>query len=193
MVGSGLGIILGNLPALSLDIEGHGNIDSIIVYLELMFVMFTLAVYGYLATGAKWSYACLLWAGFGGVQMLGNAKGMYLGSQGHDDKWYIEDTSSLYLRVMDNFCGCVMILLVDILWASGLGVRTADQVAEAVPQCLDDLAQLVEALRDGKLLQAETAILQSLQGRIRLARYLDHGLLSALQVRACEFDSRPLG
>ena len=70
ILGVGMGLGVGNVPAILIlsgtradDLTSTTSMLRIFTYFVVMFVMWTLAMYGYLAPGSKYSSACLLWAG----------------------------------------------------------------------------------------------------------------------------------
>jgi len=148
ILGVGMGLALGNLPAAMLlkpeCYESHCFAHyptGPIVYLQLMFIQWAVAVYGYLATGSRFSYACLLWAGFSGVQMLQSMHTPY-GRHHHSTD------SSLFLSTMDNMLGCFIVFGVDIIASHLLVSRTVEQVATHVTQSLQAVANMIGRLRD---------------------------------------------
>mmetsp|Transcript_66787 Transcript_66787/g.159793 ORF Transcript_66787/g.159793 Transcript_66787/m.159793 type:complete len:1008 (-) Transcript_66787:151-3174(-) len=150
MVGVALGLVFGNMPALVL-INGDGTYQSefaffpqgLLIYGALMNLMFFGAMYGYLATGSRYSYACLLWAGFGGSFMLIHLKALAPGATLPP-----EDAGALFLDMMDNFVGCMLVFVVDIVYIKCFKGHASSRVAKAIPACLDDVASVVTAFRD---------------------------------------------
>ncbi len=152
MLGVALGIYVGNLPEALLMQKGlveqkHDILaarsfyhypQGLIMYLALMFMMWMVAIYGYLATGAKYSYACLLWAGFGGVQMLKRLK-LTLPLPTNVDSEYV-----LFMDTMDCFAGCLIIFFVDLLAAYLTSEGASDRVAKTLPECLASVASVVD-------------------------------------------------
>lgn len=173
ILGVGIGLALGNLPAVMLLKQECYTDDCFIhypqgpiVYLQLMFAQWALAMYGYLATGSKYSYACLLWAGFSGVQML---RSMYTpnGRQGT-----LSD-SKLFESTMDNMLGCFIVFAVDILAAHLTDSRTTEQVATNLPQCFNNVSSILTKLRDGGCTKDATGDLAALKRSIEASRFWD--------------------
>lgn len=146
VIGTSMGIMIGNLPASLLLMSDHSagthfvyGWHGLLLYFIAMFVIFTVAVYGALASSggfARWNYASLLFAGFGGVQML-----QALAMVGHIwEGWGL----ACFEDLMDTFAGCLFVFLVDLSFEVIIGEGTWD----AVQRCLEDVAELLEQLRD---------------------------------------------
>ena len=71
ILGVGMGLAVGNVPAIlilsgtgaeaNLSLTSTSSLLRIFAYFVVMFIMWTLAMYGYLAPGSKYYRACLLW------------------------------------------------------------------------------------------------------------------------------------
>lgn len=143
--GVAMGLFLGAVPFMVLrkpycssdsDSCFHSMPQGLIIYLECMFVIWTVPIYGYLATFSKHAYAYLLWAGFGGVGLLNNL--MKHGATSYKGWW---DT------LMDNLIACLIVFLVDSVFAVFTATRNAESLKAALPKCLDDAAAVFEGDR----------------------------------------------
>jgi len=193
MIGISLGYILGNLPGLLLQdglaMSPDGKFTSctaVALYLALMFIMWGIAIYGYLAPrptiGTNWSYACLLWAGFGGWQMLARL------SPSVAMKSFEKRQARMFQSLIDGYLGCVIVLVVDLCFARFFGKRVTDEVANVLPLCLEDIASAVRALRQdeegvvanglGELKQ-HISLCRDLDGEVRKMDLVWNGRLSA--------------
>mmetsp|Transcript_19359 Transcript_19359/g.58234 ORF Transcript_19359/g.58234 Transcript_19359/m.58234 type:complete len:907 (-) Transcript_19359:36-2756(-) len=168
MVGVGLGLGVGSVPALlvmqgaALD-GGQSEVflQGLTIYIVVMFIMWTMAMYGYLAPGSKYSYACLLWVAHSGTQMLR-----------HVPKY--DRARGLFLDVIDNMLACLIVFVVDMLWAYVSGASTSEQARAAVVRCVEDAAAVAEALEDAKGGDMADIDVVELQEHIKTAR-LWHG------------------
>eukprot|EP00971_Amphidinium_carterae_P017454 344098-Amphidinium_carterae.1 len=86
--------------------------------------MFFGAMYGYVATGSRYSYACLLWAGFGGAFML-----VHLKALAPETAMVPESAGALFLDMMDNLTGCMIVFIVDILYIKCFRGHASSRVA----------------------------------------------------------------
>eukprot|EP00927_Polykrikos_kofoidii_P086034 TRINITY_DN9520_c0_g1_i1.p1 TRINITY_DN9520_c0_g1~~TRINITY_DN9520_c0_g1_i1.p1 ORF type:complete len:928 (-),score=91.49 TRINITY_DN9520_c0_g1_i1:308-3043(-) len=163
MLGAGLGLTVGNAPAL-LVLQGFAENDKspfflpcFIIYCVLMFVMWVMAIYGYLAKNSKYSYACVIWAAFGSAHMVRHIP-------------VFNPKHGLFLEVMDNFVACLIVFLVDLLWTHYSGSGTSRQAKAAVIRCISDTAAMVDKLRDGNI---DDVHIEAFQDHIKRARHLD--------------------
>ena len=65
ILGVGMGLAVGNVPAILILSGTSADTSSMLrffAYFVVMFIMWTLAMFGYLAPGSKYYRACLLWA-----------------------------------------------------------------------------------------------------------------------------------
>ena len=66
ILGVGMGLAVGNVPAILIlsgtSAEKTSSMLRFFAYFVVMFIMWTLAMFGYLAPGSKYYRACLLWA-----------------------------------------------------------------------------------------------------------------------------------
>lgn len=167
MVGVGLGLGIGSVPALlvmqgsTLD-GGESNvfIQGLTIYLVVMFIMWALVMYGHLAPGSKYGYACLVWVGFSGTQMLR-----------HVPKY--DHARGLFMNIIDNMLACLIIFLVDMIWAYVGGDSTPEQARGAVVKCVEDCASIATAVQDSSA-EALTGIsISAMQEHIKNARFWD--------------------
>jgi len=173
ILGVGIGLALGNLPAVLLLKQNcyeeqcflHSNTGPI-AYILLMFSQWAVSMYGYLATGSKYSYACLLWAGFSGVQML---RGMHTPYGRNGDM----TASQLFASTTDNMMGCFIVFGVDILAAHFMASRTTEQVASYVSRSLLNVSDLLCRLRGGDSPWEVSEELSALKDSITGSRYWD--------------------
>eukprot|EP00971_Amphidinium_carterae_P294858 5854889-Amphidinium_carterae.1 len=86
--------------------------------------MFFAAMFGYLATGSRYSYACLLWAGFGGSFML-----VHLKALAPESAMVPESPGALFLDMNDNLTGCMVVFIVDILYIQFFRGHASSRVA----------------------------------------------------------------
>eukprot|EP00929_Paragymnodinium_shiwhaense_P017929 TRINITY_DN12780_c0_g1_i1.p1 TRINITY_DN12780_c0_g1~~TRINITY_DN12780_c0_g1_i1.p1 ORF type:complete len:1051 (+),score=209.68 TRINITY_DN12780_c0_g1_i1:94-3246(+) len=152
MVGIAIGLTMGNIPALLLMVsESHHGTHrrcfktfphGILMYMISMLLMWTAAMYGYMASGAKYSYACLLWAGFGGTYML-----QHLFVLSYQQGLSPESYGDLFMDVMDNFVGCFIVFLVDIGFAHLTGGLASRRVASIVPKAVYSIGNVVQGFR----------------------------------------------
>lgn len=167
MLGVALGFVMGHLPATLLLNPGSNTLGGFthlpqgpVIYLSAMWLMWVVAMYGYLATGGRWNYACLLWVGFGGTQMLGHW--CFLNTQGAESK------ADIFGDILDNFTGCFIVFFVDVLFARMTGWQTTQRVAVVVPACVDNIATVIDDFRRGNVV-AEN--IESLKQQIALSRH----------------------
>eukprot|EP00931_Biecheleriopsis_adriatica_P059954 TRINITY_DN35958_c0_g1_i1.p1 TRINITY_DN35958_c0_g1~~TRINITY_DN35958_c0_g1_i1.p1 ORF type:complete len:924 (-),score=176.27 TRINITY_DN35958_c0_g1_i1:218-2989(-) len=165
MIGVTMGLAVGNVPAiLVLSATESGSAISMsfpqrtIIYLVVMLIMWAIAMYGYLAPGSKYKLACLLWAGNGGVQMLSHIP--------HFDTL----APGLFMDVLDNYLACVVVFMVDMLFAYFQRDSTSEQVKAATTQCTADVSVIVETLKAGRVASVDP---ECLQRHIKAARFWD--------------------
>eukprot|EP00928_Gymnodinium_smaydae_P092829 TRINITY_DN7678_c0_g1_i3.p1 TRINITY_DN7678_c0_g1~~TRINITY_DN7678_c0_g1_i3.p1 ORF type:complete len:969 (+),score=213.43 TRINITY_DN7678_c0_g1_i3:55-2961(+) len=163
MLGVGMGLAFGSLPAM-LCLQGAGvhdrdfGVPRILVYFVVMFLMWVVAMYGYLASNSRYSYACLLWVGYAGVQMISHIPSF-------DDR-----AQGLFMDVIDNFLSCLIVFLVDMLFAYLTGASTSNEVTKAVCQCVHEVAVIVEGFAACKV---TTVNIDRLEESIKRARFWD--------------------
>ncbi|CAJ1425175.1 unnamed protein product, partial [Effrenium voratum] len=107
ILGVGMGLAVGNFPAL-LILDGStlgSSVCGSFMYFAVMFVMWSLAIFGYLATDSKYFRACLLWAALGGVQMLR-----------HLPRFSRMDVE-LFMAILDNVLAIMVVFFVDMVFA----------------------------------------------------------------------------
>lgn len=149
MLGVAMGQTLGTLPALLLTTQNHlpedtrtvlqfNSVASLLIYLVMMFMMWTVAMYGYFAKNSRISYACLLWAGFGSVQMLDL---LPIGAEVVQTR---QEVVSIFSGLVDGFVSCLILLTTDIIFAMCTSDMTVQKIARAVPDCLRNVTNLVE-------------------------------------------------
>jgi hypothetical protein len=172
MIGTALGLIMGNLPATLLFQQGKTKFvdpyTGIPLYLMMSYAMWVCTIYGYLAkrfVGANWSYAFLLWGAFGGSEMLSYlAPGKARGDQ---------DYAGLFQSTMDSFMGCMIVFCVDIAYARVTANRGSDIVEERIPECVIDVGKIVgNLIQAGQGAEAEKTV-EVLKGHIVDSRYWD--------------------
>merc|ERR1719375_2842323 len=101
-----------------------------------MFVMWTVAAYGYLATGSRYSYACGLWVGYGSTCMLRHLE--------HLENWRTLHSSASFLQVIDQFMACFIVFIVDTIFAHSFGTSMSELATAKVSECLQSTANIVE-------------------------------------------------
>ncbi|CAE7663112.1 unnamed protein product [Symbiodinium pilosum] len=165
ILGVGMGLAVGNVPAILIlsgtrahDLASTTSLLRIFTYFVVMFVMWTLAMYGYLAPGSKYYSACLLWVGYGGVQMLRHLP------------QFDQPDAELFMTILDNIVAIMVVFLVDMVFAYVQGNSTEEQVKAAVTRCAQHVALVVEALEAGNVLDLD---LDPLQKDIKVARFWD--------------------
>ncbi|CAK0894333.1 unnamed protein product [Prorocentrum cordatum] len=181
MLGVAMGQVLGTLPAVLLsyhaacqDNQGAelGNAPRIVRYMVVMFLLWSTAMYGYLATGAKWSYAYLLWAAFGGVKMIS-----YFPAPGNDlfeecvvGVAHFKNTAETFLSILDNFTGCLLLVFVDVIFAANTSNLTIHRLARRIPNCLQNILVIMEGLMER---DTASANIDGLQQHVAIARQID--------------------
>jgi len=177
ILGVGLGLVLGGLPQILLmnpdarcgrrlcfKAEPQGSI----LYFELMFLLFTASIYGMIASGGKSTYACCLWAGFGGTMML---SALTLSTE--KTQTTTRDTeASLYNQTMDNVLACLLVFIVDSVVSLLLRRRPPEYAGILVFQSYDAVAELVQSLGDCDYGRAKQH-LEVLKERVDKARDAD--------------------
>jgi len=137
MLGVAMGLAMGNIPALLAlqgvppDSRSLQFLQCIVSYSVIMFLMWSMSMYGYVATGSKYSYACLIWVGISSSQMMQNLQTFH-------------GTRGLFMDVIDNILACVIIFLVDTAFAYLFGMSTSEQMNAAVCECLDDVSMIMD-------------------------------------------------
>ncbi|CAJ1330216.1 unnamed protein product [Effrenium voratum] len=160
ILGVGMGLAVGNFPAL-LILDGStlgSSVCGSFMYFAVMFVMWSLAIFGYLATDSKYFRACLLWAALGGVQMLR-----------HLPRFSRMDVE-LFMAILDNVLAIMVVFFVDMVFAYWQGSGASEQVKAAVTRCIQDVALLVATSKAGKI---DSLDLDILQKNIKEARFWD--------------------
>lgn len=145
VIGTSMGIIIGNLPASLLLMSDHSAVTQFaygrhgtLLYFIVMTVIFTVAEYGALASSgtlARWTYASLLFAGFSGVQMFHG-----LALVGH--KWEGRELAC-FNNLMDTLVACLIVFLVDLSFEVIIG----EGAWEAMQRCLEDMEEFLEQVR----------------------------------------------
>merc|ERR1719271_1080265 len=137
-----MGLAIGNVPAFLVMPYG-GGLDTafywqrVLVFLMVMGFMWCIAMYGYLASGSRYSYACLLWVGYGGVQTISHIPNF-------------NRKKNLFLDILDNFLSCLIVFLVDMFFAYITGTGTSEQAKTSIIKCVEDTAIVVDHLKSGK-------------------------------------------
>ncbi|CAE7227247.1 unnamed protein product [Symbiodinium sp. CCMP2592] len=139
ILGVGMGLAVGNVPAILIlsgtSAENTSSMLRFFAYFVVMFIMWTLAMFGYLAPGSKYYRACLLWVGYGGVQMLRHLP------------QFDQPDAELFLAILDNIVAIMVVFIVDMVFAYVQGNSTEEQVKAAVTRCAQHVANAVETLQ----------------------------------------------
>eukprot|EP00931_Biecheleriopsis_adriatica_P023661 TRINITY_DN14896_c0_g1_i1.p1 TRINITY_DN14896_c0_g1~~TRINITY_DN14896_c0_g1_i1.p1 ORF type:complete len:1066 (+),score=182.62 TRINITY_DN14896_c0_g1_i1:84-3281(+) len=147
ILGVSLGLSLGTVPwvVLTNPICASSQLwcfyelpQGLLLYLFAMFLMWTIPIYGYVATGSKHSYAYLLWAGFGGVLMM--KKLLY--------QQHASQVMNSFQDQIDNLMGCMIVFVVDWFFATFTGRRNIDSLKHNVEQSFHNAAQLMDHIQD---------------------------------------------
>jgi len=161
ILGVGMGLAVGNVPAILILSGTSADTSSMLrffAYFVVMFIMWTLAMFGYLAPGSKYYRACLLWVGYGGVQMLRHLP------------QFDQPDAELFLAILDNIVAIMVVFIVDMVFAYVQGNSTEEQVKAAVTRCAQHVANAVETLQAGKVSELD---MDPLQRDIKVARFWD--------------------
>lgn len=162
ILGVGMGLAVGNVPAILIlsgtSAEKTSSMLRFFAYFVVMFIMWNLAMFGYLAPGSKYYRACLLWVGYGGVQMLRHLP------------QFDQPDAELFLAILDNIVAIMVVFIVDMVFAYVQGNSTEEQVKAAVTRCAQHVANAVEALQAGKVSELD---MDPLQRDIKVARFWD--------------------
>merc|ERR1740121_1598119 len=110
-----------------------------------MFFLWVMAMYGYLATGAKWSYACLLWAAFGGIEMIEFFTKFFkdAGELCIPELNY-HHTYHTFLSTFDNFMACLLLMFVDVIFAVNTTDLSIHRLAKRIPNCLQEILAIMQ-------------------------------------------------